>query len=73
MNSLVPYIIERSEKKNKGIAFVSNIKEVGSQGVKEEDLAYDISLLRKNFNKSLKDLDRKWMTNVPDKRSNIIF
>lgn len=56
---------------NKGVAFVSNIEEVGSQCVKEESLADDIALLDKKFNTTLKYLDRKKRTSVPYKRSNI--
>lgn len=38
----------RSEKKKKGITFISHTEEVGSQGVKEESLADDIDLIGKN-------------------------
>lgn len=65
-------INDRLKNKNKGITFVSNIGEVGIRGDKEESLENDIALLGKKFNKTLKYLDRKWRTNVPDERSNII-
>lgn len=60
------------EVRRKSIAFVSNTEEATSQGVKEKSLEDDISLLRKKFNKTLKYLDKKWMTNVSDQRSNTI-
>lgn len=50
-------INERSEKKNKGIAFVSNDEE--SQGDIEENLSDDIYFLSKRFNNSLKYLNKK--------------
>lgn len=58
-------IKDRSEKNNKGITFVSNTE--GNHSDKEESLSDVISLLRKKFNNSLKNLDRKWRTNVEDK------
>lgn len=54
-------INERSEKKNKKITFVSNIE--GDQGDKEDSFSGAITLLGKNFNQSLKNLDKKWRSN----------
>lgn len=62
-------INERSENKNKGITFVSNTEEI--QVYIKENLSDDIDLLSKKFNNCLKYLNRKWRTNVQDKRSNI--
>lgn len=59
------------EKKDKGIAFVSNIEEEGSRDDKEESLLDVMALLGKKFNNSWKYLDTKWRTNVQDKISNI--
>lgn len=55
-------INERSGKKNKMITFVSNTE--GDQGHKEECHSDVIDLLGGNSNQSLKNLDRKWMSNV---------
>lgn len=55
-----------SEKKNKGITFVSNYE--GDHGYKEKGTAGDIGLHGNKSNKSLKNLDRKWKANVQDKR-----
>lgn len=60
---------ERSKKKNKKIAFVSNSEE--SQGEIKENLLDDITLLSKRFNNSLKYLNRKWRKNFQDKRPDI--
>ncbi|KAI5444767.1 hypothetical protein KIW84_013155 [Lathyrus oleraceus] len=59
-------INERSENKNKGIAFVSNTKE--SQSDKEENLPDDIAFLGIIFNQSLKYLARNLRSNVQDMR-----
>lgn len=71
LQNFVMSINEIPEKKNKGITFVSNSG--GDQGDKEERLLDAITLLRKNFNQSLKNLDRKQSLNVQDKRSDINF
>lgn len=51
---------ERSEKKNKGISFVSYTEEDGIQGGKVENWVEDISRLGRKVNNSLKNLDKKW-------------
>lgn len=50
-------ISDRSEKKNKSIAFVSNTEEDEDQ---DESLSDAITLIRRNFKKSLRILDRQW-------------
>lgn len=54
-----------SEKKKKGIAFMSNTEEYEDQS--KESFSEAIALVGRKFNNSLNKLDRKWMTNVSDK------
>lgn len=62
-------IKDRSKKKNKNIAFISNIKENEDQCEKdtEESLLNAIAFLGREFNKVLKRLDKILRTNVEDK------
>lgn len=66
-------VSDRSENNNKSIAFISNTDKDEYQGQKdiEENFSYIISLVGIKFNNDLKDLDRKWRTNVPEKVFNI--
>lgn len=66
-------INERSEKKNKGVAFVSNTQENEDQSDKENEESYSdvIAFVIRKVNKYLKNLDRKWRTNVQDIRFDI--
>src|ERR1044072_3569550 len=62
---------ERSDKKSKSIAFVSNTEEVDDES--EVDLAGEfteaLDLLGRNFNKAFKKFDRRPRPNVNDKLS----
>lgn len=62
-----------SEKKNKGVAFVSNSQEDEDQGDKdtEENMSDVIAYVGRKFNKALKNLDKNWRTNVQDIRYHI--
>lgn len=54
--------------------FVSNTDKDEDQGEKdiEENFSDAITLVCRKFDNALKDLERKWMTNVSDKVSDII-
>lgn len=63
----------RSEKKNKGVAFVSNTQVGKDQSDKdtEEDLSDVITYIGRKFNNSLRRHDRYYRINVQDIRSDI--
>lgn len=63
----------RSKKKIKGIYFVSNTQEDKVQSNKdtEEDLLENITYVGRKFHNFLRRLDRYWMTNVQDIKSDI--
>ncbi|XP_057425914.1 uncharacterized protein LOC130719307 [Lotus japonicus] len=63
---------DRPEKKNKSIAFVSNMDEDQSDKDPDENLSEDIALLGRKFNKVMRKFDRKARPNVADKRPDII-
>ena len=62
---------DESEKKNKGVAFVSNTEEDDDQSEMDmgEEFSYALALLGRKFNKVFKKFDRKSRTNVQDKSS----
>ncbi|XP_057445983.1 uncharacterized protein LOC130738093 [Lotus japonicus] len=63
---------ERSDKKNKSIAFVSNAEDDdASEKESDENLSEAITLLGRKFNKVMRRFERKTRPNVPDKRSDI--
>ncbi|XP_057452470.1 uncharacterized protein LOC130744299 [Lotus japonicus] len=62
-------INERSDKKNKSIAFVSNTEDDDqSEKDVDENIAEAIALLGKKFNKVMRKFDRRSKSNTSDKR-----
>ncbi|MCI35461.1 gag-pol polyprotein, partial [Trifolium medium] len=66
-------VSERSKKKNKSIVFVSNAddEELQSNMYTDESILDAIVLLRKQFNKVLRRMDRRPRTNVKNISHNI--
>jgi hypothetical protein len=65
LQTLEMTINDRPEKKNKSITFVPE------EELDKNNLSLGITLIGRNFNKSLNKFQAKWRTNVPDKMSHI--